>query len=710
MDVPLILIVALIAGIISIGMALYFAKLVLKEDPGNERMVEVSGYIEKGAKTFLKVQYKVLGIFVAVLAVALLFLPSPFEASDTYNRLIPGALNWEQMIAYIIGSIGSMMAGYLGMMTGVKTNTRSAQGCTVSTKKGFDIAFFGGSVMGLAVVGVALIGISVLYFIIPDPMIVLGFSFGASSVALFMKAGEGIYTKTADVGADLVGKAEYNLPEDDPRNPATIADNVGDNVGDIAGMGSDLFDSYVASIVAAMMLAATLSIIGTIWNTMSDTIRYTFVIFPVVLSGIGLIASLICIYLIKIKKGEDPGKLLNLGTYLATIVFGGLAAIITAVMTLGLSNTEMIFLWKLYFAVLIGLLSGLVIGFTSDYFTNDTKKPTRNIAESAQEGDAVVILSGFSYGLLSVVPPAIGIVIAMAAAYFLGGVFGVAMAAVGMLAIVGTIVSNDAYGPIVDNARGIAEQGDLGEDVIRTADRLDSAGNTAKAITKGFAIGAANLTVLALMFSFATEANDIKLGALDIVDLLEVNVLIGAFIGVVVPALYSALLVLAVQRNAAKMVDEIRRQFEENPKILTGEEAADFNKCISIATRGALKELVLPSIIAILIPISVGILFGIAGLGAFLAGAILSGFVFAIFMSNAGGSWDNAKKWIEDGNLGGKGTDVHKASITGDTVGDPFKDTAGPSINTLLVVMSLTASIFLGFLMLFGNGAGLLIF
>ncbi len=710
MAVPIILIVALIAGIISIGMALYFAKLVLKEDPGNERMVEVSGYIEKGAKTFLKVQYKILGIFVVVLAIALLFLPSPFEYSTTYKRLVPGALNWEQMIAYVIGSIGSMMAGYLGMMTGVKTNTRSAQGCTVSIKKGFDIAFFGGSVMGLAVVGVALIGISVLYWIVPDPMIVLGFSFGASSVALFMKAGGGIYTKTADVGADLVGKAEYNLPEDDPRNPATIADNVGDNVGDIAGMGSDLFDSYVASIIAAMMLAATLSIIGTIWGTMSDTIRYTFVIFPVVLCGVGLIASLICIYLIKIKKGEDPGKLLNLGTYLATIVFGGLAAIITAIMTLGLSNDEMIFLWKLYLAVVIGLLSGLVIGFTSDYFTSDNKKPTRTIAESAQEGDAVVILSGFSYGLLSVVPPAIGIVIAMAASYFLGGVFGVAMAAVGMLAIVGTIVSNDAYGPIVDNARGIAEQGELGEDVIRTADKLDSAGNTAKAITKGFAIGAANLTVLALMFSFATEANDIQSGTIDVVNLLNVDVLIGAFIGVVVPAFYSALLVLAVQRNAAIMVDEIRRQFEENPKILTGEQAADFNKCIAIATKGALKELILPSIIAIAIPISVGILFGVAALGAFLTGAILSGFVFAIFMSNAGGAWDNAKKWIEDGNLGGKGTDVHKAAITGDTVGDPFKDTAGPSINTLLVVMSLTASIFLGFLMLFGNGAGLLIF
>ncbi|MFW9866284.1 MAG: sodium-translocating pyrophosphatase [Candidatus Thorarchaeota archaeon] len=711
-DVPIILIVALIAGIISIVMALYFARLVLKEDPGNERMIEVSGYIETGAKTFLKVQYKVLGIFVVVLAIALLFLPSPLEKSLTYIRVAPGALNWEQMVAYIIGSVGSMGAGYLGMMTGVKSNTRSAQGCTISTKKGFDVAFFGGAVMGLAVVGVALIGLSVLYWIIPDPMIVLGFSFGASSVALFMKAGGGIYTKTADVGADLVGKAEYDLPEDDPRNPATIADNVGDNVGDIAGMGSDLFDSYVASIVAAMMLAATLGIVplGNIWDTISEGIRYIFVIFPVVLSGVGLIASLICIYLIKIRKGEEPGKLLNLGTYLATVVFAGLAAIITLIMTLGLSPNELIFLWKLYASVVIGLLSGLVIGITSDYFTNDKRKPTRVIAESAQEGDAVVILSGFSYGLISVVPPAIGIVVAMAAAYLLGGLFGVAMAAVGMLAIVGTIVSNDAYGPIVDNARGIAEQGDLGEDVIRTADRLDSAGNTAKAITKGFAIGAANLTVLALMFSFATEANDIKSGTIDVVNLLNVDVLIGAFIGVVVPALYSALLVLAVQRNAAKMVDEIRRQFEENPKILTGEEAADFNKCISIATKGALKELILPSIIAIVIPISVGILFGVAALGAFLAGAILSGFVFAIFMSNAGGSWDNAKKWIEDGNLGGKGTNIHKASITGDTVGDPFKDTAGPSINTLLVVMSLTASIFLGFLMIFGNGAGLLVF
>ncbi|MCK4687674.1 MAG: sodium-translocating pyrophosphatase [Candidatus Lokiarchaeota archaeon] len=717
MDVPFILIVALIAGIISISMALYFRYLVLKEDPGNERMQEVAGYIEEGAKTYLKVQYKVLGLFVGVLAIALLFLPSPLEDSNTYTRIFEDALNWEQMVAYLIGAVGSMLAGWLGMYVGVKANTRAAQGCTISTKKGFDIAFFGGAVMGFAVVGVALIGVSTLYWTVPDPMIVLGFSFGASSVALFMKCGGGIYTKTADVGADLVGKAEYNLPEDDPRNPATIADNVGDNVGDIAGMGSDLFDSYVASIIAAMMLAATLPFLDI---NLSEYGRFIYTIYPIMLCSAGLLSSLIGIYIIKWKGSDEPGKALNTGTYLSTLVFAALAILFTLIIVIGLNGEETTMLWKLSGCSIIGLFAGILLGFTSDYFTRADRKPTRRMAEAAQEGDAVVILSGFSYGLLSVVPAALGIVLAMVFTYLLADVFGVAMAAVGMLAIVGTIVSNDAYGPIVDNARAIAEQGDLGEDVIRIADRLDSAGNTAKAITKGFAIGAANLTVFALLFSFATEANAINPGdplaippipaIIDVMDLLTLNVLIGAFIGVVVPALFSALLILAVQRNAAKMVDEIRRQFESNPKILTGEEAADFSKTIDIATKGSLKELILPSIISITIPVSVGIIFGVSALGAFLAGAILSGFVFAIFMSNSGGAWDNAKKWIEEGNLGGKGTNVHKASITGDTVGDPFKDTAGPSINTLLVVMSLTASIFLGFLMLFRNGAGLLSF
>ena len=693
MAVPLILIVALIAGVFSIAMALYFRYLVLKEDPGNERMQEVAGYIEEGAKTYLKVQYKILIIFVlGLFIVLLLFLPS--ELTGNLVPVTTGRLNWEQALAYIIGAVGSMVAGWLGMYVGVKANTRAAQGCTIGTKKGFDIAFFGGSVMGLAVVGVALIGVSVIYWIFETPVVVLGFSFGASSIALFMKCGGGIYTKTADVGADLVGKAEYNLPEDDPRNPATIADNVGDNVGDIAGMGSDLFDSYVASIVAAMLLAAAL-IIG--------DAQALFVIYPVVLCGVGLLASLIGIFLIKWKGSEDPGKSLNLGTYLATLIFAGLAALFALLMMIDLDPIYVEKLWRDYFAVLLGLASGLVIGFTSDYFTRDDRKPTRNMAHAAQEGHAVVILSGFSYGLISVVPPAIGIVIAMILSFILDGFFGVAMAAVGMLAIVGTIVSNDAYGPIVDNSRAIAEQGELGEEVIRTADRLDSAGNTAKAITKGFAIGAANLTVLALLFSFVEEAGITAAG----INLLDVKVLVGAFIGVVVPALFSALLILAVQRNAAKMVDEIRRQFESNPKILTGEEAADFGKTIDIATKGSLRELVFPSIISIAIPIVVGIIFGVAALGAFLAGAILSGFVFAVFMSNSGGAWDNAKKWIEDGNLGGKGTEIHKASITGDTVGDPFKDTAGPSINTLLVVMSLTASIFMGLLLLFNAGAGL---
>jgi K(+)-stimulated pyrophosphate-energized sodium pump len=709
MSVPPILIVTLVAGIVSIVMALYFRYLVLKEDPGNERMQEVAGYIEEGAKTYIKVQYKILAIFVCGLFLIILFLlPSVTN---------PGTFNWEQAVAYLIGALGSMLAGWLGMYVGVKANTRAAQGCTMSTKKGFDIAFFGGSVMGLAVVGVALIGVSVLYWIFEEPLVILGFSFGASSIALFMKCGGGIFTKTADVGADLVGKSEYDLPEDDPRNPATIADNVGDNVGDIAGMGSDLFDSYVASIVAAMMLAAAFGIVGVIEAPMGDVVLTSggtaiLIVTPVILCGVGLLASLIGIYFIKLKGSEEPGKALNTGTYFATLIYFGLSALFTFFLSISdatISPAEIGLLWRLWGTSAIGLISGIILGFTSDYFTRDDKKPTRNIANSAKEGHAVVILSGISYGLLSVVPPAIGIVIAMAIAFWLAGFFGVAMAAVGMLAIVGTIVSNDAYGPIVDNARGIAEQGALGDDVIRTADRLDSAGNTAKAITKGFAIGAANLTVLALLFSFIQEANN-QGASITAVDLLRVNVLIGAFIGVVVPALFSALLILAVQRNAAKMVDEIRRQFEENPKILTGEEAADFSKTIDIATKGSLRELVFPSIISIVIPIVIGILFGVAALGAFLAGAILSGFVFAVFMSNSGGAWDNAKKWIEDGNLGGKGTDIHKASITGDTVGDPFKDTAGPSINTLLVVMSLTASIFLGFLMLFGAGAGLIIF
>ncbi len=706
MVVPILLIVALIAGVISIAVAIIFSIIVLKEDPGNEKMVEVSGYIEDGAKTFIKTQYKILSIFVGVLfLVILLFLPSELTSEGKIPIFIP-ELNWEQAIAYIVGSAASMFAGYLGMIIGVKANTRAAQGCTKSLDKGFDVAFFGGSVMGLAVVGSALIGITTIYWIFQTPVVILGFSFGASTIALFMKCGGGIFTKTADVGADLVGKAEYHLPEDDVRNPATIADNVGDNVGDIAGMGSDLFDSFVASILAAMLLS------NVIFASLSDAVQGAFAIFPILLSGVGLFASLIGIILIKWLKTKDPGKLLNLGTYIATAIFAALGALFVWILTAttpGITPAETWIMWKNYFAVIIGLLCGIIIGWTSDFFTRDDKPPVKNISRAAQEGDAVVILSGFSYGLLSVVPPALGISVAMILSYWLGGVYGVAMAAVGMLAIVGTVVSNDAYGPIVDNARAIAEQGGLGEDVIRVADKLDSAGNTAKAITKGFAIGAANLAVFALLFSFATEAGIIAAikGGTGM-DLLNIYVLIGAFLGVVAPVLFSALLILSVQKNATLMVEEIRAQFESNPKILEGTEPPDFHKTINIATKGALKELVLPSILSVAMPLLVGIIFGVAALGAFIVGAILSGFVFAIFMSNAGGAWDNAKKWIEDGNLGGKDTPTHRAAITGDTVGDPFKDTAGPSINTLLVVMTLTSTIFIGLMLLINGGDGLL--
>ncbi len=690
--VPLIILIAIIAGIISIAAAIYFTVMVMKKDRGNEKMIEISGYIETGAKHFLWVQYLVLAAFVGFLFfVILLFLPS--EMTDGIIPVIAGDLNWEQALAYLIGSAASMFAGWLGLIVGVKTNTRAAQGVTKSVKEGFDIAFFGGSVMGLAVVGVALLGVGGIYWIF-EPLVglafatkvVLGFSFGASTIALFMKCGGGIFTKTADVGADLVGKAEYNLPEDDIRNPATIADNVGDNVGDIAGMGSDLLDSYVASIVAAMILGTTFGALG---------FEIYFVILPILIAGVGLVASLIGIFLVKWLGRENPGKALNLGTYLATLMVAAFAAILIWILTAQIPSAKTQ-LWRDYFAILIGLASGIVIGWTSDYFTREDKPPTKNIALAAEEGHAVTILSGFSYGLISVVPPALGIIVAMAVSFMLDGVFGVALAAVGMLSIVGTIVSNDAFGPIVDNSRAIAEQGGLGEDVIRKADMLDAAGNTAKAITKGFAIGSANLTVLALLFSFAEEAGIVTM------NLLDIKILIGAFIGVVIPALFSALLILSVQKNAAKMVLEIRRQFKENPGILKGTEPADFNKTIAIATKGALVELILPSIISFTIPVIVGLIFGVAALGAFLAGAILSGFVFAIMMSNSGGAWDNAKKWIEEGNLGGKGTETHKAAITGDTVGDPFKDTSGPSINTLLVVMSLTSSVFMGLMLAVG--------
>ncbi|WP_457557547.1 sodium-translocating pyrophosphatase [Candidatus Harpocratesius sp.] len=703
----------LVSAIASFVVAFLLKKKVSNADPGNEAMVTVQGYIKDGAAAFIKRQYTTLAIFVAVFAIVIGF---------AYGIGVEGdAIPWYFMVfSYIVGSIASGWAGWLGMNVGVDANAKTAQAATKGLAPAFNVSFFGGAVMGLIVTGAALGGVWALYFFTGEPRYILGFSFGASSIALFAKAGGGIYTKTADVAADLVGKIEYSLPEDDPRNPAAVADNVGDNVGDIAGMGADLFDSYVASILGAMLLAFS-EMINNNFDTMNINTT-TITSFPLVISAAGLFASIIGIFLIAKLVKESPGKALNLGTYLATALFIGISALFTLFMTLGvnLSADMPNRLWANWGAGVFGVLAGLVIGITTDYFTNDEKTPTRATAESSQQGHALNILTGFSYGLLSVAPPVIGIVIAMGVAYALDGLVGVANASTGMLAIVGTIVANDAYGPIVDNARGIAEQGGLDEEVIQLCDRLDSAGNTAKAITKGFAIGAAALTVLALLYSFMEDAKNVAVSygitTLNLhdtngiyqLDLMNPVIMICALLGIAVPTVYSAVLIFGVERNAQTMVKEIRRQFEENPKILTGEEPADFKKCIDIATKGSLKELTVPIILAIGTPLLVGILFGIQGLGSFLASSILIGLTFALLLSNSGGTWDNAKKYIEDGHLGGKGTLAHAASVTGDTVGDPFKDTAGPSINTLITVMSLTATMFLVIFVRVGDGMGLL--
>jgi len=643
-----VLMIAPISGIVSIIVALYLYFYVKKQSAGTPKMKEISDAIREGAVTYLKREYKTLAIFVAIMTVILAIF-----------------LNVNLSIAYVVGSICSALAGYLGMDIALHANVRTAQAARKGLKKAFPVGFYGGAVMGLAVVGLALLGISIIYYIYPDPEIVIGFSFGASSIALFAKAGGGIYTKTADIGADLVGKVEMDFPEDDPRNPAVIADNVGDNVGDVAGMGADIFDSYVASIVAAMILGAvTLSITG--------------VILPLLLSAAGAFASVIGTFLVRVK-GNNPGAALNRGTYITCIIFG-----VLAFLTIYLLEVDM----NIFYATLAGLIAGVVLGITSDYYTSIDRGPAMTTAEASKTGAAINILTGFSYGCISIVPPLIGIGVATIIAYQLAGLYGIAMAAVGMLSITGMVVSSDAYGPIVDNAKGIAEQSKLGKKVIKIADRLDAAGNTAKAITKGFAIGAAGLTVIALLAVYA------EIVGIESVDLMNPFVLTGALIGVFMPPLFSALTILGVGKNAFRMIKEIRRQFKTIKGLKEGKTKPDYARCVDIATIGALKELILPSVLAIVVPLAVGFILGKSALGGFLVGSILSGLVFALLMANAGGLWDNAKKYIEDGHFGGKGSDAHKAAVTGDTVGDPFKDTAGPSINTLLVVMSLTASIF----------------
>jgi len=663
--------IAPITAAASILVAIYLYFYVNRQSSGTTKMQEISNAIQEGARAFLKVEFKYLAVFVVVVAVVLAIFLNPIMA-----------------VAYIFGSICSALAGFLGMTVALKANVKSANAAKQGLNKAFPIAFRGGAVMGLSVVGLALLGISVVYALTGDPELVLGFSFGASAMALFAKIGGGIYTKTADVGADLVGKVEMDIPEDDPRNPGVIADNVGDNVGDVAGMGADLFDSYVASIVAVMILGVALSKIASYVS-----ISYGDV--PLVFAGLGIVVSILGVAIVRVGKKGNPGSALNMGTYLTCIMFGLITLAVTYYMEINIG------VWA---AAVIGLIGGVIIGITTDYFTSIDRAPVIKTAEASQTGAAVNIITGFSYGLLSMFPPLLGIAFASigsysVAEYFIeaegAGVYGIGMAAVGMLSIVGMIVAGDAFGPIADNAGGIAEQAGFEEEVLDITAKLDAAGNTAKAITKGFAIGAAGLTVIALLAAFQAIVQD-ELGVTIGFNLMDPLVLTGALIGIAIPAVFSAMVMLSVGKNAFIMIEEIRRQFRDIPGLKEGKEGVkpDYASCVDIATKGALKELIPPSVLSIGVTLAVGFIGGIQALGGYLAGSIFSGLIFALLMSNAGGLWDNAKKYVEAGAFGGKGSDTHKAAVVGDTVGDPFKDTAGPSLNTLITVMSLVASVF----------------
>lgn len=681
------------SALISILVGLYFYRYVIKQDSGTKRMQEIASAIREGANAFIKREYTTLAMFVITVGILMLiFLPIPLWLNSEPTK------NVELATAYVFGSFCSSLAGFLGLNVATKANTKTANAAKEGLGKAFPIGFRGGAVMGLSVVGVGLLGISIVYWATGDPTITLGYSFGASSLALFAKAGGGIYTKTADISADLVGKVELGIPEDDPRNPAVIADNVGDNVGDVAGMGADLFDSYVASVVAVMVLGQALDLI------VGSSGLYLRI--PLVFAALGTLSAALGALTVRVGKKGHPGKALNLGMYVTTVVF----AILTFVATVYMKYDM-----RIWGASIVGLVAGVIIGITSDYFTSPEKTPVVRTAEASQTGAAINIITGFSFGLHSVLPPLIGIGIAAAIAYELCeplgvpfahqtnaisyaptsfAVFGIAMAALGMLSIVGLIVSNDAYGPIVDNAKGIAEQAGLGKEVVAVTDELDAAGNTAKAVTKGFAIGAAGLTVIALLATYREVVA--RAGEVVSFDLMNPLVLVGVLIGIAMPGVFSAMVMLGVGRNAFRMIEEIRRQFREIPGLREGKEGVkpDYARCIDIATKGALRELMPASIVAIAATLIVGFVGGIEALGGYLAGSIFSGLLLALLMANAGGLWDNAKKLIESGAYGGKGSKAHKAAVVGDTVGDPFKDTAGPSLNTMITVMSLIASLF----------------
>ena len=642
-----------VLGICALLFAFYLTKKVGKQDAGTDRMKEIAAFIHEGARAFLTAEYKILVVFVAVLFVLIGI----------------GIGNWVTAVCFLVGALFSTAAGYIGMNVATKANVRTAAAAKDSgMNKALSIAFSGGAVMGMCVVGFGLFGAGVVYILTKNPDVLSGFSLGASSIALFARVGGGIYTKAADVGADLVGKVEAGIPEDDPRNPAVIADNVGDNVGDVAGMGADLFESYVGSLVSAITL-------GVVYAKESGAI------FPLVIAALGVLASVIGCFFVKGDENSSPHKALKYGSYSAAIV----------VMIGSLILSKMFFNgFKEAIAIIFGLVVGLLIGVITEIYTSGDYRFVKKIAQQSETGPATTVISGIAVGMQSTAVPIILIAIGIIGAYSFSGLYGIALAAVGMLSTTGITVAVDAYGPIADNAGGSAEMSGLPSEVRNITDKLDAVGNTTAAMGKGFAIGSAALTALALFVSYAQAVGLFEEG----INLLDYKVIVGMFVGGMLPFLFSAFTMDSVSKAAYKMIEEVRRQFKTIPGILEGKGKPDYKSCVAISTQAALKEMLLPGVMAVLAPVFIGVVLGPDALGGLLGGALVTGVMLAIFMSNSGGAWDNAKKYIEDGHHGGKGSEAHRAAVVGDTVGDPFKDTSGPSINILIKLMTIVSLVF----------------